>query len=475
VPPVNHPVVSVVIPAYNQARFLGEAIRTVLTQTYPHYEIIVVNDASQDDTDSVVRQFDDPRLRCITHDRNRGLSEARNTGIRAARGDLVAFLDGDDLFHPDKLGAHVGFLEARREVDASYNARMELNHSASTVREIWWPPPTVGLRDLVLGFPFAPSDLVARRQRLLEVGLFDARMGSAEDTDLPCRLALAGCRFARVDHVLNSRRFHSGRRRGNLAGRRDDIKRALAAVFADPRCPVDVKAMQKMALTPHLLPLVSLALIQGETRLAHQFLEELVSQDPSVVKGRPCELESFLMMASIADDGADHEALLHRVFSQFPASLARLSDRLEWAIGRGFLWKGLRAALWDRVEDARVFLSLAVERQARIDRKFLHFVASHILNYERAFGGDASQEALDRVANGLRQAATPRHVRQLTGFYLIDRAFNDFRAGELSDVPRTVSRAIANRPVYLANPGVVAMLIRSVGRAGRQPAKRAAV
>jgi glycosyltransferase involved in cell wall biosynthesis len=238
------PLVSVVIPAYNQAAFLGETIRSVLSQTGPRFELIVVNDASLDDTDSVMRQFDDPRITYIVHEKNAGLPSTRNTGIRAAAGELIALLDADDLFLPGKLQAHVAFMAAHPEVNVSYNARFELNHSSATVREIWQPPPTIGLVDLIVGFPFAPSDMMARRAPLLAAGLFDPAMGSAEDTDLPCRLALAGSQFAGIDRVLNSRRYHSGRGRRNLARRRDDVARALDAVFADPRCPPEALAIR---------------------------------------------------------------------------------------------------------------------------------------------------------------------------------------------------------------------------------------
>ena len=245
------------------------------------------------------------------------------------------------------------------DVDVTYNARFELNHSAMSVREIWRPPPTVSLADLIVGFPFAPSDMVATRAALLSAGLFDPAMGSAEDTDLPCRLALAGCRFAGVDRVLNSRRYHSGRGRKNLARRRDDVARALDAVFADSRCPPEVRAIRPQALTHHLMVLVSLALLQNEVPLAHEFVDELVGRDRSVLEGHPCELMSFLMMESVADDSLDHESLLRDMVSRLPASLAFLSSQLEWAVARGHLWKGLRAALWEPLDAGRAHLARA--------------------------------------------------------------------------------------------------------------------
>ncbi len=154
------PLVSVVIPSYNQAEFLPATIRSVLDQTYQNFEIVVVNDASPDDTDEVMKQFNDPRIKYIVHEKNQRLPATRNSGMRASQGEIIALLDADDLFHPKKLEEHVKFLSMHPEIGVSYNARYELNHSAETIRELWRPPLTVSLVDLMSGFPFSPSDTV---------------------------------------------------------------------------------------------------------------------------------------------------------------------------------------------------------------------------------------------------------------------------------------------------------------------------
>lgn len=471
----SRPLVSVVIPAYNQAAFLGETIRSVLSQTFPHFEVIVVNDASTDDTDAVVHTCADPRLRYVRHETNAGLPSARNTGIRAATGDLVALLDADDLFLPGKLEAHVAFMAARPEVDVSYNARFELNHSATTIREIWQPPDTVGLVDLMLGFPFAPSDMVARRARLLEAGLFDPRMGSAEDTDLPCRMALAGCRFAGIGRVLNARRYHSGRGRKHLQRRRDDVARALEAVFADPRCPPGALGVRGAAMTHHLMVLVSLALMQHETGLARAFVRELARTAPTVLEGHPSALVSFLMMESVADDRLDHEALLREMMDQLPPELAWLEGQLAWAEARGHLWKGLRSLLWERTAPGHAHLARAADLHAGFDAPFTQFVTSHVLTYERAFGSSAGRSALDRVADGVRQVGGRRCARRFKASVLVNQAFERFHAGVTAGVPKTVARALVNDPSYVTNRGVLSMAVRSLLGGGRQRPRGAVV
>ena len=88
--------VSVIIPTYNRAHLVGRAIRSVLNQTYQDFEIIVVDDCSTDNTEEIVKGFNDHRIRYMRHDRNRGGSAARNTGIKASQGKYIAFLDSDD-------------------------------------------------------------------------------------------------------------------------------------------------------------------------------------------------------------------------------------------------------------------------------------------------------------------------------------------------------------------------------------------
>ncbi len=105
------PIVSVIIPAYNQASYLGAAIRSVLEQSHQDFELIVVDDGSTDETASVCGQFDDARIRYLYQD-NAGLSAARNTGLHCCQGAYITFLDADDLFLPGKLRLLLDTMEA---------------------------------------------------------------------------------------------------------------------------------------------------------------------------------------------------------------------------------------------------------------------------------------------------------------------------------------------------------------------------
>jgi len=113
------PEVSVITPAYNAARFLDEAIRSVRAQTFPSWEMIVVDDDSNDETATIVERWaaSDPRIRLVRQSPNQGAAAARNRALAEARGQFVAFLDSDDLWRPEKLEVQVAFM---REIEAVF-------------------------------------------------------------------------------------------------------------------------------------------------------------------------------------------------------------------------------------------------------------------------------------------------------------------------------------------------------------------
>ncbi|GAB4542731.1 MAG: hypothetical protein Tsb0014_35790 [Pleurocapsa sp.] len=112
--------ISVVVPVYNVEKYIALTIKSVLNQTYPHFELLIIDDESPDRSVEICRQFSDPRIKIISQ-KNRGLAGARNTGIRHAQGDYVAFLDGDDLWLPNKLARHIEHLEASPQVGVSFS------------------------------------------------------------------------------------------------------------------------------------------------------------------------------------------------------------------------------------------------------------------------------------------------------------------------------------------------------------------
>lgn len=105
------PETSIIMPAYNSARFIGDSIRSVLAQTYTDWELLIVDDCSKDNTAEIVKSFQDPRIHYQRNAHNMGAAETRNQALKTAKGRCIAFLDSDDLWEPEKLEKQIAFME----------------------------------------------------------------------------------------------------------------------------------------------------------------------------------------------------------------------------------------------------------------------------------------------------------------------------------------------------------------------------
>ena len=180
--------VSVVVPCFNQAHFLPEAIESVLAQTYPNVETIVVDDGSTDNTSAVAERY--PGVRAVRQ-HNQGLAAARNAGLNVATGAYVVFLDADDLLLPDALTVGVRALEERPEVAFVFGYTMFVMDDGSEA-----PPPhrpkITGeyYPALLAGCPIMPpASVMFRRSIFDEMKPFDQALTAAEDYELYYRIA----------------------------------------------------------------------------------------------------------------------------------------------------------------------------------------------------------------------------------------------------------------------------------------------
>jgi glycosyltransferase involved in cell wall biosynthesis len=190
--------VSVVIPVYNRAHEITRSVLSALQQTHPPREVVVVDDASTDETCATVRALDDPRIRLIRHERNLGAAAARNTGVAATTGTWLAFLDSDDEWAPEKLARQLRrIVNGPPGVCACVTGYSIYDQRYRTFGHFRPSSEQCKLQSLVWGCSLSPgSTLVVRRQAFFDVGPFDARMTRFEDWDWLLRF----CR----DYVLIS-------------------------------------------------------------------------------------------------------------------------------------------------------------------------------------------------------------------------------------------------------------------------------
>ena len=206
-----HPAVSIVIPTYNHAAFLRQALDSVVAQTFTNWEAIVVNNYSEDNTVDVVNSFNDPRVRLVNFRNNGCIAASRNKGLKLANADLVAFLDSDDAWYPDKL---------KRCLEEFTPETGLVCHGLRFERDgIFWKNVVYGRgkKDmfnhlLYIGNMFPPSAIVVRREHLLQVGGFseDPSLITAEDYEFLIKLAKARIRFRFIHDILAIYRRHGG-------------------------------------------------------------------------------------------------------------------------------------------------------------------------------------------------------------------------------------------------------------------------
>jgi glycosyltransferase involved in cell wall biosynthesis len=239
--------VSVVVPTYNNARYIEQALQSVFHQKYPHCEVIVVDDGSTDDTQTVLRPYAS-RLRKICQ-QNAGSAAARNTGLKQASGKYVVLLDADDWLLPDKLHKQVDLLEANPALGAVHSGWRLVTADGSHIKDItpWHDAPKLDLATWLKWKPVKMGAMLFRRDWLEKVGYLDPELQQSHDVDLMLRLALAGCEMIWLKEPTLCYRHHreSTIRKGAV----DQAYYALKTMdkfFAQPGLPSHIRHREQI-------------------------------------------------------------------------------------------------------------------------------------------------------------------------------------------------------------------------------------
>ena len=227
---MNEPLVSVIIPAYDEEAFVAEAIESTLAQTYPRVETIVVDDGSTDRTAEIAAGYEEVKL---IRQENRGLSNARNTGVAASNGEILAFLDADDMMLPDRLRVQVGHLLDNPGIGCNLASQETIVEDGAPLP--FWARGTEtpvfsspGVMEPT-GTPDAYTVTMVFRRRLFdEVGGFDETLvHGGEDADILMRIGEAGVEIAMLKDVVLRRRIHHN----NMTQSEGRAKDAIFEVF----------------------------------------------------------------------------------------------------------------------------------------------------------------------------------------------------------------------------------------------------
>lgn len=286
------PTVSVVIPTYNRAELLKRAINSVLRQTFEDFELIVVDDASSDNTPEVVESIKDGRIQYVRLEKNSGGPVARNTGIKKARGRFIALLDDDDEWLPNRLELQIEKFESlEKDVGVVYGGFYYVSQDTGEIIGKRLPRYRGDVYTHLLKENFIGSPtLLIQRECFKKAGLFDPELKSSQDWDMWLRIA----RYYKFDYVpavvakyyvhghqitFNMEKYISGRKR--FVWKYPDI-------YKNPRI-----------LSLHLSQMGLLLLLSGNTEKGLRYLVESIAMAPINVENYRKLLELALDSRSI--------------------------------------------------------------------------------------------------------------------------------------------------------------------------------
>ena len=221
--------ISIIIPNYNTAHYLPDAIDSVLASDYPNYEIIVVDDGSKDNSKEVILGYAEEKHISYVFQANKGLAGARNTGIEKATGDLLVFLDSDDTIKPDKLSKQAAYLNSHPDCDIVFSKSLyfienDLSNTRPAELPIW---EGLVFEKLLNGNIFLVNAIMARKKAVVEAGAFDSHFRELEDWDLWLRMTLNGSKVGYIPEVLSMVRL----RKGSMTNNQTKMYRTMVKVM----------------------------------------------------------------------------------------------------------------------------------------------------------------------------------------------------------------------------------------------------
>ncbi len=282
------PLISVVIPVYNGEKTIRETINSVLNQTFTDFEIVIINDGSQDATSEIITSIKDDRIKLFSYS-NSGVSASRNRGIASACGEFIAFLDADDLWTSDKLEAQLKALQDNPQAAVAYSWTDYIDESG----QFLYPGSYITLSGdvyaelLVKNFTENGSNPLIRKDALLQIGGFDEALFGPEDWDLFLRLA-ARYHFVAVPRPQILYRICANSTSSNILRQEAQCLKVIERAFE--QAPESIQHLKKQSLA-NLYQYLTFRVLEGtlerqKSLLAARFLWQAIYNDPSLLRQR---------------------------------------------------------------------------------------------------------------------------------------------------------------------------------------------
>lgn len=277
------PIVSVIIPTYNREGLIGRAVKSVLNQTFKNFEIIVVDDASSDGTERVIKSFGDSRIRYVRHSKNKGISEARNTGIKIAAGRFIAFQDSDDEWLPTKLAKQIALMQnSSHSVGVVYTAFWKIKKERRIYIPFSWVNQKEGdiHKELLKGNFIGTPVVLARKECFEKADLFDKNIPVLDDWEMWIRISNY-FHFKYIDEPLVNAYYRSD----NISSNPDYLICALKLILQKH---FNKFVNDKKSLSTHYNYLSRLLIENGEIRKGKLYLTKSREAYLGRIRSRLC-------------------------------------------------------------------------------------------------------------------------------------------------------------------------------------------
>lgn len=466
------PLVSIIIPTYNRSRFLQETIESVLRQTYPNVEVIVVDDGSTDDTPEAMARYEG-RVDYIRQP-NRGVAAARNAGFHAAKGEYLCFLDDDDLFLPLKIERQMHILDRQPHVGLAHCRYYRADGQGNLLDKPGLLPEGDVLRELVRwNFVWMGAPLI-RRECLERVGLFDEQVSSVTaDWDMWLRIAMAGYPFDCAQEPLGVYRIHTSSMMSDVAGVEHGVIAVLDKAFSSPSLPRDVMASRPQALAFVRLWLACLYYNVRQWEDGRRNLAMALSLAPHLLSQRE-RLTQTLISVAMSRRIDDPLRFVADVLDHLPPVASDLRRHEPQIVHRIYLQLAMRNYGAGRLALAREQLATALDLRPDTPKRTeflvgsLAYAALHLPVADPARYVDTVLDHLPARAQALRSIRD----RTLSKVYL-GLARQDHRQGARWAALRHILAAMGRHPPSTWNRQTTSFLFRVLFRtADRGPILR---
>jgi alpha-1,6-rhamnosyltransferase len=348
------PLITVVIPTYNRAPLVGEAIASVLAQDFADYELVVVDDGSTDNTGQVVKDVGGDRVRYLYQEQAGGPA-ARNRGAAAGDSPYLLLLDSDDTLLPGALAALAAEASHQPEVGLIGGGFFYADAAGALLGEArgWLSSERLDLARWVRDCPFIPSATLVRADWYHQVGGFDPALGASQDWDLYLRLAQAGCPMAWLRRPVARYRQHGGALTADVEKATRYALVALDRLYARPGLPAEVQAARGEAY----------ALVYARCAARHYAAGRPATGQAALEAGRPYLpeaggderfVEMVLRNAARLQPPPDMTRLSHSLFDHLPPFLNQpgLRRRVEGRLAAADFFSAYRQRDWPAIRRA---------------------------------------------------------------------------------------------------------------------------